>query len=489
MENKVHDLRSSIELLKTIPGQYHETDVEADPLFEIAGVYRHVGAGGAVMRPTKEGPVVVFNKVQGYSGHRVLIGMLASRKRVGYLLGTNPERLGHLLKDSVRNPVQPVVVGKEKALCQEVVHKADDPGFDVRKLLPVNMFTASDAGPYITMGLCKATDPETGDSDVTIHRMCVIQDKTDEITFWSAPGSRHIGAIFDKMERKGKGLPISISVGLDPAVYVGACFLPPTTPLGYNELAVAGAIRNAPVELAQCITIPETAIANAEYVIEGEILPNVRTPEDRLTGTGVAMPEFPGYDGTAQNVCVIKVKAVTHRTNPIWQMCIGSSEEHVSMAGITQEASILEMVEKSMPGRLLNVYAHSAGGGKYMVVMQFKKSMPTDEGRQRQAALLAFSSFAELKHIFIVDDDIDIFDTSDVLWAMNTRFQGDVDIITIPGVRCHRADPSAHPDYSSSIRDIGISCKTVFDCTVPFALKKDFKRATFTEVELKKFGF
>ena len=153
------------------------------------------------------------------------------------------------------------------------------------------------------------------------------------------------------------------------------------------------------------------------------------------------------------------------------QTCIGPSEEHVSMAGIPTEASIYGMVEKAMPGRLQNVYCSSAGGGKYMAVLQFKKLTASDEGRQRQAALLAFSAFSELKHVFLVDEDVDCFDMSDVLWAMNTRFQGDADIITIPGVRCHPLDPSNDPTCSSSIRDHGIACKTIFDCTVPYDQK------------------
>ena len=81
---------------------------------------------------------------------------------------------------------------------------------------------------------------------------------------------------------------------------------------------------------------------------------------------------------------------------------------------------------------------------------------------------------------------MDIFDTSDVLWAMNTRFQGDKDIITIPGVRCHPLDPSSDPEYSTSILDRGISCKTIFDCTVPFELQNKFVRAKFMDVDKEK---
>ena len=112
-----------------------------------------------------------------------------------------------------------------------------------------------------------------------------------------------------------------------------------------------------------------------------------------------------------------------------------------------------------------------------MAVLQFKKREASDEGRQRQAALLAFSAFSELKHVFLVDEDVDCFDMNDVLWAMNTRFQGDADIITIPGVRCHPLDPSNDPTCSSSIRDHGIACKTIFDCTVPYDQKERFKES------------
>ena len=167
---------------------------------------------------------------------------------------------------------------------------------------------------------------------------------TSEMTIFLQPGARHIGAFHELAEAKGQPLPISISIGVDPAIEVTACFEPPTTPIGYDELQIAGAIRTKPVELVQCLTINEKAIANAEYVIEGEILPKVRMCEDINSNSGKAMPEFPGYCGPANpSLPVIKVKAVTTRKNPIMQTCIGPSEEHVSMAGIPTEASILQM--------------------------------------------------------------------------------------------------------------------------------------------------
>lgn len=481
MNNKVTDLRSALALLKEMPGQLIETDVEVDPMAELAGVYRHVGAGGTVMRPTKEGPAMIFNNVKGHPGAKVAIGLLASRSRVAALLGRDARELGKAMYESVANPVPPVL-GEGPAPCQEVVHKATDPDFDLFKLVPAPTNTPDDAGPYITLGMCYATHPDTGRSDVTIHRLCI--QRKDELSIFFTPGARHIGAMAERAEQLGQRLPISISIGVDPAIEIGSCFEAPTTPMGYDELAVAGALRGEPVKLCKCLTVNEKAIANAEYVIEGEVVPGVRVQEDQNSHSGFAMPEFPGYTGPASSDCwLIKVTAVTTRKDPIMQTCIGPSEEHVSMAGIPTEASIWGMVDKAMPGRLQNVYCASAGGGKYMAVLQFNKLAPSDEGRQRQAALLAFSAFSELKHIFLVDEDVDCFDMNDVLWAMNTRFQGDADIITIPGVRCHPLDPSNDPSCSKSIRDHGIACKTIFDCTVPYDQKARFVRARFMDVD------
>jgi 4-hydroxy-3-polyprenylbenzoate decarboxylase len=449
---EINDLRTAIDFLKNAKNQLVQTDTEVDPHAELAGVYRHIGAGGTVQRPTRIGPAMIFNNVKGYPNKKVIIGLLSSRERVAMLLGAQPDKLGFLLNDAVKNCIEPIVIENSMAPCQEIIHYASDPNFDIRKILPAPTNTEEDAGPYITLGMCYASHPESGEGDVTIHRLC-LQSK-DEISMFFTPGIRHLDAFRKAAEDSGNPLPISISIGVDPA-----------------------------------IEIAEKAIASAEYVIEGELIPRVRIREDKNTNTGKAMPEFPGYTGEAnEELPLIKVKAITHRINPIMQTCIGPSEEHVNMAGIPVEASIIQMVERAMPGRLINVYAHSAGGGKYMAILQFKKSIPSDEGRQRQAALLAFSAFPELKNIILVDEDVDPFDSNDVLWALNTRYQGDIDTIFIPGVRCHPLDPSENPCYNPMIRDNGISCKTIFDCTVPYDLKERFKRAKFMDVDLKKFN-
>ena len=447
----ITDLRTALKLLDQ-HGELAQTDVEADPVAELCGAYRHIGAGGTVARPTRIGPAMLFNKVKGHPGARVAIGVLSSRKRAALLLGTEPERLGWHLMDALQHLIQPTAI-KGIAPCQEAVHRADEPGFDLRRLVPAPTNTPEDAGPYVTMGLLYGKDPENGDEDVTIHRMCL--QGPDTLSVWFSPG-RHIDVFRAKAEAVGKPLPVSVSIGLDPAVYLGACFEPPMTPIGFNELAIAGALRGRAVEQCACLTVDAKALAWAEYVIEGEILPNVRIAEDAQSGNGKAMP-------------------------------IGPSEEHVNLAGIPTEASILGLVERAMPGRVRNVYAASCGGGKFMAVLQFRKATIADEGRQRQAALLAFSAFPELKHVFLVDDDVDPFDMSDVLWAMTTRYQGNLDTVFLPGVRGHVLDPTQSPLYDARIPARGVGCKAIFDCTVPFDQKERFQRAPFMEVDPGKF--
>lgn len=198
---EVNDLRSAIEVVQGMPQQYHETNIEIDPKDDLAGVYRYIGAGGTVMRPTQVGPAVMFNTIKGYPSSRILVGLIASRERVAAMLGAPVKELGKFMGQAVKNTIDPVMVDQSKALCQEIVYKATDPDFDLRKILPAPTNTPQDAGPFFCEGLVLGSDPETGHTDVTIHRLCV-QSK-DEISIFFALG-RHIDIFRQKAEQAGK---------------------------------------------------------------------------------------------------------------------------------------------------------------------------------------------------------------------------------------------------------------------------------------------
>lgn len=158
---------------------------------------------------------MLFRSVKGHPDAQVAIGLLASRKRVAALLDCQPERLGWKLRECVSHPIQPVMTEQAHPLCQEVVHMADEADFDLNRLVPAPTNTPDDAGPYITMGMCYATHPDTKASDITIHRLCI--QGRDELSIYFTPGARHIGAMAERSEQLGQPLPISINIGVDPA--------------------------------------------------------------------------------------------------------------------------------------------------------------------------------------------------------------------------------------------------------------------------------
>ena len=478
---RIDDLRSAIARIADDPAHYLETDHPVDPYAELAGVYRHLGAGGVVARPTRRGPAVLFNSITGYPGSRILIGLMADRGRLARLLDATPATVTDRLARAVDEAIAPVVVPSEQAPAQQVVYSASDPDFDIRTLLPALTSTEQDAGPFFCLGLLLGSDPDTGHSDVTIHRICV--QGRDELSIFFSPG-RHIDVFRQRAEERGEPLPVSISMGLDPAVYVGSCFQPPITPLGFDELTVAGGLRGEPVALVDCVSVPQRALARAEVVIEGLLLPGVRMREDQHSNTGRAMPEVAGYTGVANPaVPVMRVTAVTTRRDPILQVLVGAGEEHALLTGLPTEASIKLALDAAMPGLVTRVHAHRAGGGKLLVVLQVRKTAAADDGRARQAALVALGTFGELKNLILVNEDVDIFDTDDVLWAMTTRMQGDRDIITISGVSGHVLDPSQGPEYDPTLPARGTTSKTVYDATYPYRMREAFQRAAFRDVD------
>jgi 4-hydroxy-3-polyprenylbenzoate decarboxylase len=186
----ITDLRSALRRLAGVPGQLIETDHPVDPNGELAGVYRHIGAGGTVMRPTRTGPAMMFNSITGFGDVRVLVGLTASRERVGILFGSPLNRLTQRMAEAYRDAMAPVKFSGGQAPCQQVVHRADEPGFDLRKTVPAPTNTDKDAGPFFCLGLVLGSDPELG-TEVTIHRLCV--QGPDEMSIFFAP-SRHIDA-------------------------------------------------------------------------------------------------------------------------------------------------------------------------------------------------------------------------------------------------------------------------------------------------------
>ena len=467
----IYDLRTALAFLNKEKIKIKIVEKEISPYLEISSFFSHLGAG----IPSQNGNIstpVIFNNVRG-NKIPVLMGLMNSRNICAKLLGLDYGNVGKNLSNYISNEYPPELISNP--LCQENKITSNT---DIQKILPVLTFTNKDAGPYINMGLVYAQDPETGEEDVTIHRLC-LQDK-DTLTIYLIH-QRHIEKFYQKSVKMNKPLPISINIGLDPAIYLASTFSSPTTPFGFNELNIAGAIRQKRIKVAHCKTVECKAIAHAEIVLEGYILSD-KMPENQLDNKGYSLPEFLGYIGKAQSsLPIVKIIGITYRNNAIYQTLVGPGAELSNICGISTEASLYKNIRESVTDKIVNCYCGPSGGGKLVAFMQFKKTSPLDDSTVRQAGIAAFSAFHELKHVFLVDEDINIFDERDVFFAMTTRFQGNESIITIPNLNGHPLDPSQDPQFSQNVIEKGTTCKTVFDCTVPFKMKNQFIRVTYDD--------
>ena len=157
------------------------------------------------------------------------------------------------------------------------------------------------------------------------------------------------------------------------------------------------------------------------------------------------------------------------------------------MAGLPSEASVLAFLDKALPGFVKNAYCPPSGGGKFDLILQVNKRSKKDEGNQRHAALSVFAVLPECKNVFVVDEDVDIFDPYDVQWALTTRFRPDKDLIQIPGLRCHIGDPVEKQYYDPNLPDNGIAYKCIYDATCLFDNKDKMARPGFMPVNVEDF--
>ncbi|MER0242241.1 UbiD family decarboxylase, partial [Streptomyces sp. HSW2009] len=432
------------------------------------------GAGTPPPPPTGPGPAILFERVTppaaGRPPRAVLIGLYGTRERAAALLGTTPARLPYRLLAAVAAPVPPVPAPPSGPAAPRRVRLAPD-----LSALPFPVLTDEDAGPYLTLGAVLATDPETGVRNLSIHRMCV--QGPDLLTLWMVPG-RDLEAAHQAAQRTGRPLPVAIHLGLAPAVLLASCCPTSLVPRGTDELAVAGGLAGAPVELTDCLTVDAECIAHAEYVLEGELRPE---PVPENPRGPAATPEFLGYQGRAHPALpTVRITGITAREGAILQTCSGPGHEQSILLGYGMEAAVLARLrERGAP--IAAVHCHTAGGGQLMVVLQWRSDRTVaDDAAIRPAALAVLEEFRMAKLVVSVDDDVDLESDADLWWAMTTRLQADQDITVLPDRPGFPLDPSQSPAYSTTLSAEGRTAKSHFDCTVPHAHRPRFRRPHFT---------
>jgi gallate decarboxylase subunit C len=464
---KINDLRTAIDFLKTQGESLVDYTAEINADCELALHYVKHGAGVPASPSCTEGAPIIYKNVKGYSTP-VLMGLFGTRKRSNLLLaGRNDNSVLEVMLKALDNRIPPEKA--ENPSCQENILR----DVDIMKTLPVPVLSEHDGGPYITLGLVYASDPETGAKNCSIHRFCI--HGKDIMSIWIVPG-RDLGVFYKNALKKNINLPISINIGVDPAIYYASCFSNPPVVTGEDELSIAGGIRGRPVKISKCISVDAECISNAEIVLEGEITSEL-VNENPNDPSGLSLPEFLGYHGYAKmSIPLVRIKTITHRHNPIYQSLLGPGKEQSELLGIPADASIIKILRESLRGDFINAHYSSAGGGLLFLILQVRKHSESDDAIVKQAGLMALSTLYMLKHVIVVDEDVNIYSYEDVFWAMTTRFQADKDITLIQNMPGFASDPTQSPQYSKNIFIPGTTSKVVFDCTVPWGMKKHFKR-------------
>ena len=403
---------------------------------------------------------LLFHNVVGYD-IPVVSGLIRSSKRVAIGLGV--ERYADIeqkLTHAIADPIPPVYV--ETSATREVTQIGDE--VDLFNL-PVPMSSILDGGPMITAGVTIVRD---GDGlNAGIYRFLL---KEKNLTGIDIVTPNNLRALAQRAFEAGKPLPISISIGTHMYEFMAAGY---RAPMGVDEINIAGGLRGAPVPLSMCETIDVPYIADAEIVLEAEILPTGWTwPEGRFG-------EFTRLMGGLHWNPLVRVKAISHRRNPIYYALHMPWE--VTWLMIPTRWSQLRGAMRAAGVQVKDMNVTLGGAGSWHVVISIKKQ--AGEGKN---ALMAALSVGDIKHAVVVDDDIDVYNGLDVEWAIATRVQADRDVFVIPGARAKPLDPSL-PVMPAGVVPTG--AKVGIDATIPEGIPRErYERIAYAYADVAKYG-
>jgi UbiD family decarboxylase len=392
----------------------------------------------------KRFPVIYIDKPVGFDVP-VVANLFADRGRIARMAGAEPGQFNAAWNRALENLTAPIVVDGGPVQETVLLSNAVDAG-----LLPLSRHFQQDAGRYIGSGILVCKDPDTGVRNLSFQRL---QLKGPNRFGASLHSRGHIWEHQQRAEKQGRNLEVAIVIGAHPVIYLAASA---KVAMEVDEFEVAGALLGRPVELVKCKTIDVEVPAEAEYVIEGELLAGQYEDEGPYG-------EYTGYSTSRSTRNVFSVKAITHRQRPIYLDIIpGYSMEHLLLGRSTKEAHVFHRLKEMVPNLMALNFPKS--GTHFHAYLSLKKSA---EGQARHALMLLFGLDPYIKFAVAVDDDIDVFNEEQVLWAMATRFQADTDMFVVPNVFCNRLDPSSVE---------GMSAKLGIDATAP--LKWDVERTS-----------
>jgi UbiD family decarboxylase len=386
-------------------------------------------------------PVVIFENVAGFD-MPVVTNVAGNRKLLAQCLNSDVPNLPTAFRDRCQTYIPPEVVSK--GAWDEVVLEGDQ--IDLTKL-PIPFQFSVDAAPYITAGQVTARDPETGVDTTGFHRLMLKGKNRLGVSLHSR---RRMYEFHRRAEAKGQSLPAAIVIGVHPLHYMGSMVY--AYPPHVRKFEIIGGLFGEPYRLARCGVDDIEVPAGAEMVIEGEILAGVHEPEGPFG-------EFTGYASYRSTQNVFVAHRVRMRRDAYFHSVVsGMSRDHILISCVTREGEILNALRRNLPN-VRAVHVPHKTCGAFLAIVSMKKIA---EGEPKMAMLTALGTELYTKQVIVVDDDVDIFDMEDVMWAVATRVKAEKDILLVPGVKSAIIDPTSDPT-SFTVTKMGIDATAPID--------------------------
>ncbi|MBN1888051.1 MAG: UbiD family decarboxylase [Thermoflexales bacterium] len=390
-----------------------------------------------------DGRPVLFERVKGQA-MRIVTGICSSRAYFAQALNLPQNGVLPALVDAAANPQCPPIV--DNGTCQEVVETGPDLGH-----LPVLTHLPGDGGPYITSGVMVIRDPDYG-RNISFHRLMVTGPRTATVRVVEGRGTH------TAWSKQAADLPVAVCIGASPAVLLAASMSPPK---GVDELSIAHKL--APTPLVRCKTLDLHVPAECEIVLEGRLT-------HRLAAEGPFLDLTETRDVVRQQP-VLEIDCITHRAGAIYHALLPGMLEHKLLMGVPREPTIYAAVNEVCACK--NVLITPGGTSWLHAVVQIEKRGPQDGLRAIEAA---FRGHGSLKHVVVVDDDVDIYEPAEVEWAIATRFQADKGLVVRSDQPGSSLDPSSTHVPGKKTR----TAKMGLDATIPWGVRReDFERVRY----------
>jgi 2,5-furandicarboxylate decarboxylase 1 len=455
------DLRTFIaQVEEQHPQSYLRTSKEVDPNLELTGILRKFQDAGQY-------PMVLFEDVKGCDV-RVLGNALGHRDRLALLFDTDSKGLAHAYDARQGTMIPPERV--ETGPVKEVIETGDD--IDVTRIANI-VHCGEDAGEYISSGVTVAQDPDNLAYNAGIYRIQVVGPRELRLD----PGQySHIWHMHHKMELRDEPLEVAIVIGHYPSIYMASQY---RGPLEHDEIEVAGGLAGEAVRTTPAETLDLNVPADSEIVIEGKLLPHVRKQEGPFG-------EFSWYLGPGHDTLVFEPTAITRREDAIYQDIFNAHPEHNLIGMVGREANMLAKVRAVVPS-VKSVCMPFSACCRFATYVSIKKEY---DGQARNAALTALGADPFVKLAIIVDDDVDPYNETQVMWAVATRVRADKDVIVIPESYTCELDPTAY-DITDDTKNGYLNAKWIIDATkpvnLPFQQLADVPEEVWRNVRLDEF--